>query len=104
MSIASYNINGINGRLDILLRWSKEDKPDVVCLQELKTDDARFPRVQIECRYGAVLARAEILERRHHPLDGKDAILTRRGLPSDPTGLREVCATCRSTSCFFNIL
>ncbi|MBW8789042.1 MAG: endonuclease/exonuclease/phosphatase family protein, partial [Rhizobium leguminosarum] len=42
MKIATYNVNGINGRLDILLRWLKEDAPDVVCLQELKTDDARF--------------------------------------------------------------
>ncbi|MGO7733636.1 endonuclease/exonuclease/phosphatase family protein, partial [Rhizobium johnstonii] len=40
MKIATYNVNGINGRLDILSRWLNEDVPDVVCLQELKTDDA----------------------------------------------------------------
>lgn len=43
MKIASYNINGINARLDNLLRWLKEAAPDVVCLQELKAPDNRFP-------------------------------------------------------------
>ena len=35
MRIATFNVNGINGRLPILLRWLKETEPDVVCLQEL---------------------------------------------------------------------
>ena len=43
MKIATYNINGINGRLHNLLRWLAETKPDVVCLQELKATDDRFP-------------------------------------------------------------
>jgi exodeoxyribonuclease-3 len=37
LTIATYNVNGINGRLEILLRWLKEDRPDVVCLLELKS-------------------------------------------------------------------
>jgi exodeoxyribonuclease III len=36
MKIATYNINGINGRLEILLRWLSEADPDIVCLQEVK--------------------------------------------------------------------
>ncbi|MES2828828.1 MAG: exodeoxyribonuclease III [Bacteroidota bacterium] len=47
MKIASYNINGINARLDLLLRWLKEAKPDVVCLQELKAPDDRFPQANL---------------------------------------------------------
>lgn len=43
MKIATYNINGINARLENLLRWLKEASPDVVCLQELKAPDDRFP-------------------------------------------------------------
>lgn len=43
MKIATYNINGINGRLPNLLRWLSETKPDVVCLQELKCEDHKFP-------------------------------------------------------------
>ena len=43
VKIATYNINGINGRLPNLLRWLAETKPDTVCLQELKCENNRFP-------------------------------------------------------------
>jgi exodeoxyribonuclease-3 len=43
MRIASYNVNGVNGRLPVLLRWLELRQPDVVCLQELKAPDAKFP-------------------------------------------------------------
>jgi exodeoxyribonuclease-3 len=43
MRIATYNVNGVNGRLPVLLRWLSEDLPDIVCLQELKAPDERFP-------------------------------------------------------------
>ena len=43
MKIASFNINGINLRLECLLEWLREAAPDVVCLQELKSTDAAFP-------------------------------------------------------------
>ncbi|WEA01771.1 DNA ligase D [Mucilaginibacter sp. SJ] len=48
MKIATYNINGINGRLDILLRWLAEADPDIVCLQELKTEQHKFPERQLK--------------------------------------------------------
>jgi len=38
MRIATYNLNGINGRLPVLLRWLKEYRPDIACLQELFRD------------------------------------------------------------------
>jgi exodeoxyribonuclease-3 len=43
MKIATYNVNGINGRLPVLLRWLEETNPDVVCLQELKAPQDKFP-------------------------------------------------------------
>lgn len=43
MKIATYNVNGINGRLPVLLRWLEEEKPDIVCLQELKAPQEKFP-------------------------------------------------------------
>ncbi len=43
MKIATYNVNGVNGRLPVLLRWLKEAKPDIVCLQELKAPQEKFP-------------------------------------------------------------
>jgi exodeoxyribonuclease-3 len=43
MKIATYNVNGVNGRLPVLLRWLGEAEPDIVCLQELKAPQERFP-------------------------------------------------------------
>jgi exodeoxyribonuclease-3 len=43
MKIATYNVNGVNGRLPVLLRWLKESEPDIVCLQELKAPQEKFP-------------------------------------------------------------
>src|SRR5687767_3998173 len=48
MKIATYNVNGVNGRLPVLLRWLKESKPDVVCLQELKAPLEKFPEQEIQ--------------------------------------------------------
>jgi exodeoxyribonuclease-3 len=48
MKIATYNVNGINGRLPVLLRWLAETSPDVACLQELKAPQEKFPEKAIE--------------------------------------------------------
>lgn len=48
MRIATYNVNGVNGRLPVLLRWLEETKPDVVCLQELKAPQEKFPLQAIQ--------------------------------------------------------
>ena len=48
MKIATYNVNGVNGHLPVLLRWLKESAPDVACLQELKAPDEKFPLQAIE--------------------------------------------------------
>lgn len=48
MKIATYNVNGVNGRLNVLLRWLKETSPDIVCLQELKAPNEKFPAAAIE--------------------------------------------------------
>jgi len=47
MKIATYNINGVNGRLETLLKWLKMSSPDIVCLQELKCEDKSFPAAKI---------------------------------------------------------
>jgi exodeoxyribonuclease-3 len=40
VKIATFNINNVNKRLPNLLAWLKSSKPDIVCLQELKADQA----------------------------------------------------------------
>ena len=48
MKIVTWNINGVRARIENLLAWLKESHPDIVCLQEIKTVDADFPRLEIE--------------------------------------------------------
>jgi exodeoxyribonuclease-3 len=47
MKVATYNVNGVNGRLPVLLRWLEEERPDIVCLQELKAPQDKFPEKPI---------------------------------------------------------
>ena len=47
MKIATYNVNGIRGRLPRLLEWLAREQPDVACLQELKALDADFPGAEL---------------------------------------------------------
>ncbi|MEE8126824.1 MAG: exodeoxyribonuclease III [Nitrospirales bacterium] len=43
MKIATYNVNSIRKRIEILHKWIRRHKPDVLCLQETKVQDAEFP-------------------------------------------------------------
>ena len=47
MRLATWNVNSLKVRLTQLLEWLPAGKPDVVCLQELKCDDAKFPHEEI---------------------------------------------------------
>lgn len=85
MKLATYNVNGINGRLDVLLRWLDEAEPDVVCLQELKTPNDKFPRREIEhAGYGAIWHGQKSWNGVAILARDKDPIETRRGLPGEP--------------------
>lgn len=90
MKIATYNVNGVNGRLPVLLRWLESSGPDVACLQELKAPDEKFPLAAIND------AGYEALWHGQKSWNGV-AILTRRGLkvkeisrvlPGDPEDLQ----------------
>jgi exodeoxyribonuclease-3 len=48
MIVATWNINGIRARIETLLQWLKEADPDVCCLQEIKSEDDKFPAEPIE--------------------------------------------------------
>jgi exodeoxyribonuclease-3 len=84
MKIATFNVNGINGRLDVLLRWLEETQPDVACLQELKAPDERFPMAAIRnLGYGAVWHGQKSWNGVAILTRGCDPVETRRGLPGD---------------------
>jgi exodeoxyribonuclease-3 len=101
MRIATFNVNGVKGRLPRLLEWLAETRPDIACLQEIKTGDATFPIAALEAAgYGAVwhgqpshhgvaiLARdtVPVEVRRGLPGDGSDG--QARYLEADVAGLR----------------
>ncbi len=88
MRIATYNVNGVNGRLPVLLRWLGETSPDVVCLQELKAPDERFPQAALaEAGYGAIWHGQKSWNGVAILARGCDPLETRRGLPGDPGDL-----------------
>ena len=83
MKIATFNVNGINGRLAVLLRWLEEAAPDVVCLQELKAPDERFPRKELEqAGYGAIWLGQKSWNGVALLARGTEPVATRRGLPA----------------------
>lgn len=84
LKISTYNVNGINGRLPVLLRWLAEDAPDIVCLQELKTTDDKFPHDQLRrAGYEAVWSGQKSWNGVAILARGEPPVLTRRGLPGD---------------------
>ncbi len=85
MKIATYNVNGINGRLPVLLQWLALAEPDILVLQELKAPQEKFPEKAIrdagydviwhgQSRWNGVAMLSRIGEIHE----------TRRGLPGDP--------------------
>ncbi|MBR2692473.1 MAG: exodeoxyribonuclease III [Aquamicrobium sp.] len=84
MKIATFNVNGINGRLSLLLDWLAQAEPDVVCLQELKAPSDRFPaRALREAGYGAIWHGQKSWNGVAILARGVDPIETQRGLPGD---------------------
>ncbi len=82
MRIATFNVNGVNGRLPVLLRWLREAQPDVVCLQELKAPQDKFPAAALnQAGYGAIWHGQKSWNGVAILARGSDPVETRRGLP-----------------------
>ncbi|WP_419815768.1 exodeoxyribonuclease III [Glacieibacterium sp.] len=85
MRIATFNVNGVNGRLPVLLEWLATTQPDVVCLQELKAPQDKFPAQAIEdAGYGAIWHGQKSWNGVAMLARGTVPVETRRGLPNDP--------------------
>ena len=86
MRVATWNVNNVRKRLPQLLEWLEATKPDVVALQELKTETGSFPRAELEAvGYSCLVAGQRtwngvaLLARGYEPIE------IRRSLPGDPT-------------------
>jgi len=104
MKIATYNVNGINGRLPVLLRWLTETSPDIVCLQELKAPQERFPeQALLEAGYTAIwhgqkswngvaiLSRSGKIEEINKTLPGDEEDVQSRFIEARINGIRIAC-------------
>ena len=84
MKVASFNVNGVKGRMPRLLEWLEETRPDIACLQEIKTGDATFPSEPLEAAGYHVIWHGQP---RHHGVAtlwrGAVPREVRRGLPGD---------------------
>jgi exodeoxyribonuclease III len=88
MKIATYNVNGVNGRLPNLLAWLGEAAPDIVCLQELKAPDEKFPVAAIsDAGYGAIWHGQKSWNGVAILARGADPVEVVRALPGDPDDL-----------------
>ena len=89
MKIATFNVNGVNGRLPRLREWLVETSPDVACLQELKTDDTKFPAKPLaEIGYEAVWHGQRAFHGVAILAKGETPRESRRGLPGDDTDVQ----------------
>src|SRR5215213_2976466 len=104
MKIATYNVNGINGRLPVLLQWLNEARPDIVCLQELKAPQEKFPQEAItDAGYKAIwhgqkswngvaiLSRGEEPKEIRRALPGDDEDTHSRYIEADVNGITIGC-------------
>jgi exodeoxyribonuclease-3 len=103
MKFASWNVNSLNVRLPHVLDWLRDEKPDVLCLQETKQEDVKFPYAALEAAgYGAIHIGQKtyngvaILSR--HPLNNVQHNIAnfsdeqQRVIAADINGIRVICA------------
>lgn len=80
MKIATWNVNSVRARAERLLRWLDAERPDVVCLQELKALEDDFPRQEV----GSLGYQAAVLGQKAY---NGVAILSRHDLSDVRTGM-----------------
>ena len=105
MKLATWNVNSLKVRLPHLIEWLARARPDVMCLQELKLEDAKFPRAELQAAgyfaafsgqktYNgvAILARSPPLDVSAGIADFQDQ--QKRVLAATVDGVRVVCVYC----------
>ncbi|MFO1034714.1 MAG: exodeoxyribonuclease III [Hyphomicrobiales bacterium] len=85
MRIATWNVNSIKAHMEAVTRWLAEAKPDVVCLQEIKCEDAGFPALEIEALGYTAAVHGQKTYNGVAILSRLPMEDVRRGLPGDST-------------------
>ncbi len=83
MRIATWNVNSVNARLETVLAWFDDVRPDVACLQEIKCLDERFPTEAFERRGYNVATHGQKTYNGVALLSKTPLEDVRRGLPGD---------------------
>jgi exodeoxyribonuclease-3 len=85
LRVATYNVNSVNARLPVLLRWLSDTRPDVACLQELKAPQDKFPEQAIrDAGYGVIWHGQKSYNGVAILARGREPVEAQRGLPGDP--------------------
>ncbi|WP_122465758.1 MULTISPECIES: exodeoxyribonuclease III [Brevundimonas] len=85
MRIATWNVNSVNARLPTVLAWLEAAQPDVVCFQEIKCVDEKFPREPIEALGYNIETHGQKTYNGVAILSKLPMSVERRGLPGDDT-------------------
>ena len=89
VKIATWNINGVNKRLELLVQWLDEASPDVLALQELKTTNDDFPHRRLaDAGYGSLVVGERTWNGVALLAKGSQPVEVRRTLPGDPHDLQ----------------
>lgn len=85
MRIATWNINGVRARLDGAVQWLRDVSPDILCFQEIKSEDTNFPREAFgDLGYNIALNGQKGFNGVAILAKGVEPVLRLRGLPDDP--------------------
>ncbi|MEZ4224174.1 MAG: exodeoxyribonuclease III [Polyangiaceae bacterium] len=93
MRLATWNVNGLRARLDLLLHWLRTREPDVVGLQELKLTEEQFPFLELQTAGYHALVHGQKSWNGVAILSREPAVLVERGLPGqEALGARLISA------------
>jgi len=81
MRIATWNVNGLRARLDLLVLWLRERRPDLVGLQELKMTEDKFPHAALEAEGYQAILHGQKAWNGVAILSRKTVTVTQKGLP-----------------------
>ena len=93
MRVATWNVNGLRARLDFVLRWLRDRRPDIVGFQEIKVTEEGFPFDQLEAEGYRALVHGQKGWNGVAVLARDKAVLVRKGLPGhEEEGARLITA------------